>query len=838
MTPERWREIDRIVGDALALPEPERLSFVRNACAGQPDLAKEAEALLSHDSRRGPLDLLETVSDLAARPGDRLDPYRLIREIGRGGMGTVWLAERDDAQFDRRVAIKLLTPGIAAIEGVRRFREERQILASLDHPHIARLIDAGRSPSGVHYLVMEYVDGVPITEFCAARTLRIRERVELLRRICSTIHFAHQRLVIHRDLKPANILVTGDGNPKLLDFGVAKMLNAYDPGGAATTSPMLRFFTPAYASPEQLGGGSVTIATDVYSLGLLAYELLTGVNPQLRHGRSLEEIQRAASEDVPMLPPSAAAAAQGDRAFAQEIAGDLDAILLKALRRSPDERYGSAEELAEDLDRYLSGLPVHARRGTLRYRAVKFVRRHRVAVVATSLALIVGVSSVTALLWQRREARVARAIAERRIEDVRQLAGRMIFTVDDQLATLPGSTAARQLLVSQATEYLGRLARDADEDPELAFELASAYLRVGEVQGNPSRSNLGDSAGALKSYESAQRIIEARLARDPSNLVGTRLLARTHLLMSELQLYLRKYDLALDAARNGLALREQVAGSTGSDADRREVANAYYHVADALQLTDPQTSLPMRQQALEVFESILRAQPEDDRAQRDVALAYKTIAATFEMLGRTDEQEAALERAFAVDEQRVAANPRSAEARLDLSFDTSQIATFRARRGDFRGALPYMQRTVEIRKALLEADPQDARVRGRLAFAYLRAGSLQLRLGSDSEALENLQAGVALADRMIAVNAGDRVAMAYRAEGLANMGYAHRNLVRRTSNAEERSAHHVEACRAFRHALEAYRRNEVTDAANPGERKDAAQVTRELAGCGTPSTSR
>jgi eukaryotic-like serine/threonine-protein kinase len=836
MTSDHWREADRILGDVLDLAEPERRSYIESACAGSPALAAEVESLLAEERRRGPLDALAAAgpdNGDESYEGRRVGPYRLIREIGRGGMGSVWLAERDDEQFRKRVAVKLIAAGLPVSEALRRFGEERQILASLEHAHIARLLDAGRSDEGLQYIVMEYVEGVPITEYCDAGRLDARARAKLLRTISSTVHFAHQRLVVHRDLKPANILVTTQGEPKLLDFGVAKMLT---PVGRppSSTAPLLSAVTPAYASPEQLRGAPATTSSDVYSLGVLCYELLAGSHPHRVTEASAEEVFEAVCESDPGKPSVAAARRPGDRtsarAVASALAGDLDAIVLKAMRKAPHERYSSAEELAEDLDRYLAGLPVRARRGTHAYRARKFAARHRAGVIAGAVAVVVALAGVSAVVWQAGVARRARASAERRFDDVRKLAGAMIFDLDGRIAALPGSTSARRALVTQATEYLDRLAREAADDPVLALELATGYARVGEVQGGPSGSNLGDSAGAVKSYASARQILAAVLAAEPANLEAQRLLARVHLLTGEVSQYLRRFDEARASFDAGLELRQALA-ATGLEGDRRNLAGAYFRLAD-VRGDDPEASLGFRRRALDTFESLLSAQPDDPEAQRNVALTYKTMGATLGLLKRYDEEHAAYLKALHLDEKRVAADPNSTVARLDLSFDTSLLATFLINHADPADALPHLRRTIDIRKSLVAADPKDARVRLRLAFAHLMSGRLRLKVKDPGGALEDLSAARALSEALVSANPDDSIAQAYLAEALANTGYAEQAIEAALPRASpERSAHQAKGCDAFARALEAYRRNEARGTSRAPERDDAVKLRQQITTC-------
>ncbi len=403
MTREQWRAAKAIVGDALDVPERERAALVASRCAGDRELRVEVEALLTSamtavDLFEAPLltgtalraMLTETEGEADVCVGRRIGAYRIVSEIGRGGMGAAFLGERADLAFTRRVAIKLIKRGMDTDAILRRFLHERQILASLSHPNIATLLDGGSTDDDRPYFVMEYVDGLPIDDYCNRQRLSIPERIRLFQDVCRAVAYAHGNRVIHRDLKPANILVTADGVPKLLDFGIAKVLDASRGPHTAAETGAAPAMTLAYASPEQVRGAAVTQATDIYSLGVLLYELLAGHNPQLPAGRSPRETERAICEETPPIPSTmtgdAASSTRGLKsgALRRRLIGDLDAIVMTALRKDPARRYGSVAALAEDLQRHLDGLPVAARSEWAGTRALKRILRRpgRVAVAA------------------------------------------------------------------------------------------------------------------------------------------------------------------------------------------------------------------------------------------------------------------------------------------------------------------------------------------------------------------------------------------------------------------------------------------------------------------------
>ncbi len=423
---ERWRQIDDLFAAALDKPRGERPAFLAAACGADADLRREVEALLETEveaaEKLGDSALefaapllpgleseLRGPKDAGHQPGELIGPYRLLGTLGHGGMGTVYLAERIDGEYHRRVALKLVRRGMDTEEILRRFRYERQILASLEHSHIARLYDAGATPDGQPFLVMEYVDGQPIDTHCDARRLTIDERLDLFRQVCEAVHHAHRNLVVHRDLKPSNILVTADGTVKLLDFGIAKVLSTEEPGLTMTSA---RLWTPAYASPEQVRGAAITTATDVYSLGVLLYELLTGASPygnlSAAQGIAIDRIletepERPSTIAAVCSDKAAAARRVSGRHLARKLRGDLDTIVLKALQKSPQRRYATVDRLAADIENYRRGLPVSARPETVYYRLGKWAGRHRLAVVATTLGLLLlaGLSAFTTSAFLR-----------------------------------------------------------------------------------------------------------------------------------------------------------------------------------------------------------------------------------------------------------------------------------------------------------------------------------------------------------------------------------------------------------------------------------------------------
>jgi len=504
MSETRKRTLQQILEEAQTLPPGEQLRFIRAACSDDnvAALAAEEEQL----SRQGWFEATDADPGAAPDPaGQMIGPYRLERSLGRGGMGEVFLAERADDQFRQKVAIKLVRRGLLSrhIEG--RLRQERQILASLDHPNIARLYDGGATADGTPYIVMEYIDGEPLDLYCDRRKLTIEQRLRLFITVCSAVHRAHQSLIVHRDLKPSNILVTTDGVPKLLDFGIAKMLDDRAlMHTMAVTQEDMRVMTPDHASPEQVRGDIISTASDVYVLGVLLYELLCGYKPFALQGRRLAELERAICEDLPPTLSTVVVSAERQRdsgivevaaqrsisvsRLRRELGGDLENIVTMAMRKEPDGRYSSAAQLASDVERFLNGLPVQARADSWRYRTGKFVRRHKLG-VGLSAALVAMLVGFTVTVYvqslriekQRDAAETARQIAESERERAEAVSSFLIdsFKVIDPFAQGGNSVTARQILDNGAAHITRDLSAQPVIKAAVLDTIGSAYLGLG-----------------------------------------------------------------------------------------------------------------------------------------------------------------------------------------------------------------------------------------------------------------------------------------------------------------------------------------------------------------------
>ncbi len=586
--PRRWQLVREVFGGALERDPADWAAYLRRACAGDHDLRSEVESLL--EAHRLGANFLEEPGEAAALRaapvdedlrGQRLGAYEIERCIGRGGMGAVYSAVRADSAFDKRVAIKLLRRGMDSAEVARRFRDERQILAGLEHPNVARLLDGGTTPGGRPYLVMEYVEGLPIDEYCNARQLTVSGRLELLRKVCAAVQFAHRNLVVHRDLKPSNILGTAAGEPKLLDFGIAKIL---DPELVSPTVTISGLMTPDYASPEQVLGRPATTATDVWALGVLLYVLLTGRHPLELESRSPAEVLWAIHGESPEAPSRVV----GPR-LRRRLAGDLDHIVLKALRKEPERRYATVDQLSGDLHRHLTGRPISAGPDSLGYRCGKLFRRHRLAFLGAAAFFLAVLAFAVAMTIQRTQiARERDRLDQQRqaTETERLRAERVtlflteLFEASDPLGSRAdaGEVTARQLL-DRGAERLARLGAEPEARADLSHTIGVIYQRIGLAE--KAKPLLDDS---LKVRRSATTSDPAKLA---DSLDQQGLLSRD----------LGDYKAAEEYFRRSLALRRSRLG-----ADHPAVADSLTHLASLAETVgDFRDAERLQREALEIY---------------------------------------------------------------------------------------------------------------------------------------------------------------------------------------------------------------------------------------------
>ena len=719
MTPERWEQIKEIFYAAQERSATERPAYLAMSCAGDDGLRQEIESLLlSHDQAQefieNPAFEVAGIDDGETRKffDQHVGPYKVISEIGRGGMGVVFLAERDDAEFRQRVAVKLIRRGLDTEDVLRRFRNERQILAALNHPNVARLLDGGSTDTGLPYFVMEYIEGLPLVGYCDHNKLHIDERLKLFRKVCAAVAHAHGDLIVHRDLKPSNILVTKTGEPKLLDFGVAKLLKGeLSEQPPALTATGLRIMTPEYASPEQVRGLHVTTATDVYSLGVILYELLTGHRPYRLHSHQPGQLARAICEDEPEKPstavsrveeiggqsgktlrvtPESVGEARGEppRSLHRRLQGDLDNIVLMALRKESARRYASVEQLSEDLRRYLEGLPVIAREDSLRYRSAKFVGRHRAAVATAALVILSLIAGLITTIWQSRVARQERdraRIAQAKAERINKF-------LQDALGAPNPTKEGREVKVIEVLEKAASRA---------ATELADQPEVLAEVQ-----QTIGVTYFNLELYDKAEPLLRSALA------IFQRLFGESHPKtakcltdLGDLLNYQEKYDEAIAVLQKAIETYRRL-----TPEHARDLAQARFTLAQTyLFKGDKRSAEPLYR---EVLDYALKNLGENDSIVGDVSNELANL-----IRDRDYEQAIALYRR---SERIVRPLP---EERADLATTLSNLGMVLTDAGRFDEAETSLRESIAIRRELFGDDsPTLSVVKTRLSRVYFYRG--------------------------------------------------------------------------------------------------------------------
>jgi eukaryotic-like serine/threonine-protein kinase len=768
LSEHEWDAAKRIFHEALEVDEAEREVYLQRACGADARLLAEVRSLLTWDAEtEGFLDtpivkrrpLLDLQPPASLQAGDLLGTWRILHLIGHGGMGAVYRAERADHAFQRPAAVKVVRRGRESTRIIERFRRERETLAALDHPNIARLLDGGSTPDGEPYVVMEYVDGVRVDRYCDEERLSIDRRIEVFLAVCAGVQYAHQNLVVHRDIKPDNILVSRDGVPKLLDFGVAKLLSTSSDEADDQTAASTWMLTPDYASPEQVAGRArVTTATDVYSLGVLLYVLLTGYRPYHLSGTSPEDLEVELGAAI-FVPPSLrvldrspvddeAAVARGTsrEALSARLTGDLDAIVLKALSRDVPARYTTVDALMQDLERHRTHHPVSARRPTAGYLAGRFVRRHRVALAAALAVLGLTLLGTGAVWWQAREAAAARALAERRFDEVRQLARAFMFDVHDAIVNVPGTTAARGLLVQTGVQYLDRLAAEESADPGLQRELAATYVKVGDAQGHPTSPNLGDTAGARASYERAIGIASTLVAQQASDLEAARTLAMAHRRLGDVLAWAGELDTALEHTRRSAALFDAVAQRPSpSFEDRLHAGIADVKLGDLLgnasfpNLGRADEAATHYDAALVTFRRLDADAPGDRRVRRFLGLTQERIGQLHESAGRWDDALAAYETSFVIRDALAAAVPFHTDIERDLAVAYEKLGNIQRQTRQSAAALDSYRRALARFERLLIADPSNVSAIRTVGISQEKVAQALRDIGARSDAMSMLR---------------------------------------------------------------------------------------------------
>ena len=779
MQPERWSRVEQLYHTAMEQKEDQRATFLEGSCADDQALRVEVESLIAYARLTGGIidkPALEVVAaamaeDVQPQEGDKTDKmigariaqYRIVEKLGAGGMGDVYRAVRADDQFEKQVAIKLVRQGLDTEFVHARFRKERQILAGFEHENIGRLLDGGTTDEGHPYFVMELVEGKAIDEYCDEGKLGTAARIDLFQSVCSAVQYAHQRLVVHRDIKPNNILVTADGVPKLLDFGIATILSAetYSPTADPTVTAQ-RMMTPQFASPEQLRGEVITTATDVYSLGVVLYKLLSGHLPYRLRSNSSYDLARAICEDEPERPSTAAGRSgqimDRDREslrvtpewvsscrntrpdkLRRTLSGDLDQILLKALRKEPQRRYASAQDFAKDLQSYTLGLPVSARRDTFSYRSGKFIRRNKLSLTVTAVFALVVIAGVVAIVREARIARMQEARAEQRFQSLRTLTESLLFEFHDSIENLPGSTAARELVVRRALEYLNQIATEVHNDPATLRDLAAAYERIGRIraeEGHPHLGGTGSFQQADELYRKALMIRQNLAAANPGNLSLQFDLLGTILNVARIYEQFGDLDRALDLQQHRLEIEERLKVNHDSDELQYNIAASLIGIGELkLWLGDYDSALDYERRALAINQALLDANPSSLGMLRGVWRSHGWTAMVLRLDKRYEEGAAESRKALAISGELAARDPNNSDFRRFLIADNQSLCECLAYAGSFSEVRGLCRKAIAINEGMVKSDKNNVQASADLANSNMTMGLALYLMHSPQEAL-------------------------------------------------------------------------------------------------------
>ncbi len=752
----RWRLVEELFHAAAAVPERERGPYLALMCAGDSQLQLDVESLLAfdqvnEDSTGAPFAGLVSraaheLTDGVAWAGMRVGPYVILREIGCGGMGTVYLAERADGQFKQKVALKVIN-GFCSRAGRERFLNERQLLANLDHPHIARLLDGGETEQGQPYFVMEYLEGESITSYFARQKSSTAARLEIFDQVCGAVHYAHQKLVIHRDLKPSNILIvtteTASGPvpmAKVFDFGIAKLIDETAPNDATEPEAM----TPGYASPEQFLGRSVSTASDVYSLGAVLYEILSGHRPYDLQGKSPAEMELAICQDDP-LPLSHAALREGGRRTEpatkvwRELRGDLDKIVAMAMAKEPDRRYGSAQALSEDLRRCRQGFPVRANAGGVLYRWGKLWKRHRLAFAGAALLIVSWLSGTFMIV---RESRSTREHEKRE----RNLAAALLVDAPEQTSGL--TLEERTEVVKLALESLNRLAGERRGDPGLDLQRAKAYERIGDLQGHPMASSMGDSGGAATSYHEGLLVLERLAKATPDNVAVLHQQVRLYERLGVLMGHARGASAGIQTMRPAVEIAERALQLAPTDNGLYDDAGQLFDALTRFYSTESRRAeaKEMLDRSCQVFQTLLEREPQNWDYRNGAAnchAARSNNELNFGDIGKAIEE---AKENLRLREQLAEEAPNNPEARRNLMIAYARVGDYLGypvlrNAGDHKGAMVYMRKVLSMAEAQSSGLPSDANALYDLAMARKRFSLTAIAAGDRAEAAPQMQIG-------------------------------------------------------------------------------------------------
>jgi eukaryotic-like serine/threonine-protein kinase len=728
---------------AADLSHQEQVALLARECSGDPVLEASVLRLLRADNLTEPIpagaaleiEARHTAQQLLADYNSRsFGAYRTTECIGSGGMSVVYKAVRDDDEYRKTVAVKILPGGFETQDRVERFRRERQILANLDHPNIARLLDGGTSLDGSPYLVMEYVDGLPVDGYVEQAKLSIEQRLHLFKRVCNAVQYAHANLVVHCDLKPSNILVTAGGSPKLLDFGIAKLLDEERRTRTATAPWM----TPDFASPEQVLAQPITTGSDVYSLGVLLYVILSGLTPYSIPARTPQELSRAVCErDL-------------DFASCRGVPADLRKIITMATRKEAQRRYQSVERFQEDIDLYLARRPVIARRGSFAYRAGKHLRRN-------ALALAVVFICTSAIVYGFASRWTESRRAERRFNELRGLAHFLMFDTYDGLAKLPGSTSLRKAVVGEAQRYLDSLGREASNEPALRQELADSYLRLGGVQGAAFSANLGDTRGALLSYRKAQAILEDLSSKNASPSARG-ILWGTYKDTGNLLLREGRVDEAVETLNRGVELAATMyRAEPNNPTSRLRLARSHIGAGHAV-LRGAKTRVDC-ERALQLFEQGYRELTSPPVPQDNAQWARNTSAVNFYLsyaewrlaeitgdIGYLQQALAYQQRGEEITRLLAQRDPENQQQSRNLGDNLNDIGYTLTKLGRYREALAQLRLSLSIFKALASADSSNVEAQSDLSNVCRNLGAALVKSGRKAEARQYARRSLSISE--------------------------------------------------------------------------------------------
>ncbi len=791
MTPERWAHIREAFEAALPLNSEERKTYLDEVCKDDQAMQEEVQSLLRSEADTTPF--LDTPIEMEAvfttlYTGDMpetIGPYTLLEKLGQGGMGTVFLVEQHGGVLQKPLALKLLDQQRL----VTRFEQEQHILRHLNHPGIARLVDAGFTPDSLSstgkrpYLVMEYVEGTPIDQYCRTHNLSVPARLQLFIQVCQAVQYAHENLVLHRDLKPSNILVAQSGKgpkAKLLDFGIAKLLHPVESTETPITHTGHYLLTPEYASPEQLRGAPIATTSDVYALGILLYKLLTDVRPYDVQGKSPVEIEALVSEILPQRPSEAV---PNDR-VRRQLKGDLDTIVLKALRKEPDRRYRTVADMAADIQRHLNHQPVEARPVSAGYKFIKFVRRHRTGVVGSLLIALTLLGGVIATSIQTRQ-------VERRSQQIRLLTAALLSDVDSAIRDLPGATKAREQLVATAVVFLDSLQQEMPGHQSIQLDMAKAYDQLARLQGDPHYSNLGLLSEAKKSYQKAFDIRRRFWIKDSTDAGLRHAMAVSHGHVAVLESWTGDNKRAITESSEALRLLRQLPAPFSVEAqyDQARIQSElgwwliwdgriedgllalgeamrvleritpehpehldlqlqrwrnYWYQVDGLKFTgqnDAAVAL-LIQQAQPHLEALALRFPTNPRVQYGMHTVHYFLGEIHLARNALDDARTSFEASVAHAEHMFATDSTNQKAHIAMAFGNSALGLWHFEQGDYQEAIPYLTSTVTMRHKLLLLDLENQEAANSLSTTYRLLCRTYYLDGLLNEAIDSCQEAI------------------------------------------------------------------------------------------------